>query len=184
MRCMVTTMNEETLDIVEELNAWADIIDKSKGKAQVVMLTGEVFVDAAAEIAMLRTLVRNLSTQKLEHDTKVRKMQLDHLTTLGELQEAAAENERLREQVRRASDRASEWKLETYQLNAELDDERAAVRRLGVKVKTLTSAGDALSDAVLVSYGVALPTLPESAQTRLRDAHSGWQRAAVEADRG
>lgn len=150
------TTNEETLDIVGELFAWADIIDKSKGKAQVVMLTGEVFVDAAGEI-----IIQRGDNEALREELQQAK--LDHITTLGELQEAAAENE---------------W------LRARLDDERAAVRRLGVKVKTLTSAGDALSDAVLVWYIAALPTLPESADKRVRDAYSGWQRAAVEADRG
>lgn len=152
----MTTMNEEALDIVEELFAWADIIDKSKGKAQVVMLTGEVFVDAAGEI-----IIQRGDNEALREELQQAK--LDHITTLGELQEAAAENE---------------W------LRARLDDERVAVRRLGVKVKSLTSAGDALADAVVVWYDVALPTLTDSADKRVRDAHVGWQRAAMEADRG
>lgn len=147
------TTNEETNDIVGDLFAWADIIDKSKGKAQVVMLTGEVFVDAAGVIIILRA-----DNEALREELQQAK--LAHLTTLGELQEAAAENE---------------W------LRARLDDERAAVRRLGVKVKTLTSAGDALSDAVLVSTTIVASA---AAETCLRDAYSGWQRAAVEADRG
>lgn len=85
----MTTMNEETLDIVEELHAWADIIDKSKGKAQVVMLTGEVFVDAAGEI-----IIQRGDNEALREELQQAK--LDHITTLGELQEAAAEIKRLR----------------------------------------------------------------------------------------
>jgi hypothetical protein len=49
-------MSEETQDIVQELHDWADIIDGAflQGKANVVMLSGAVFVDAAAEITLLR----------------------------------------------------------------------------------------------------------------------------------
>lgn len=50
-------MNEESQeqDIVEELNDWAFITDEVQGKAMMVMLSGEVFRDAAQEIQTLRT---------------------------------------------------------------------------------------------------------------------------------
>lgn len=41
-------------DIVEELLDWADIIDKSQGRASVIMLSGEVYRAAAEEILKLR----------------------------------------------------------------------------------------------------------------------------------
>jgi hypothetical protein len=47
-------MSDETQDIVQELYDWADIIDGVQGKANVVMLSSAVFVDAAAEITLLR----------------------------------------------------------------------------------------------------------------------------------
>lgn len=44
----------EYKDIVEELLDWADIIDKSQGRASVIMLSGEVYRAAAEEILKLR----------------------------------------------------------------------------------------------------------------------------------
>lgn len=44
----------EHQDIVEELLDWADIIDKSQGRASVIMLSGEVYRVAAEEILKLR----------------------------------------------------------------------------------------------------------------------------------
>jgi hypothetical protein len=41
-------------DIVQELHDWQHIVDESKGDAVVVMLSGRVFGDAAAEIKRLR----------------------------------------------------------------------------------------------------------------------------------
>lgn len=45
---------ENDQDIVEELLDWADIIDKSQGRASVIMLSGEVYRAAAEEILKLR----------------------------------------------------------------------------------------------------------------------------------
>lgn len=41
-------------DIVSELRDWAAIIDETQGKACVVMLSGQVFTDAADEIQRLQ----------------------------------------------------------------------------------------------------------------------------------
>jgi len=41
-------------DIVQELHDWQHIVDESKGRAVVVMLSGRVFGDAADEIERLR----------------------------------------------------------------------------------------------------------------------------------
>ena len=60
--------------------------------------------------------------------------------------EAADEIKRLREQVRWASDRASEWKLETYQLTAEIEHLDAAL---------------ALAVGELSTYGPMRYTSPE-----------------------
>lgn len=43
-----------TDDIVTELRDWAAITDAPKGKVAVVMLSGQVFTDAADEIERLR----------------------------------------------------------------------------------------------------------------------------------
>lgn len=42
-------------DIVQELHDWATITDEVQGKATLVMLSGRVFADAAAEIERLRS---------------------------------------------------------------------------------------------------------------------------------
>lgn len=63
-------MNEESQeqDIVQELEDWAFITDGVQGKAMMVMLSGEVFRDAAQEIKTLRTAlalaVGELSTHR------------------------------------------------------------------------------------------------------------------------
>ena len=44
-------------DIADELDDWAYIIDNAQGKANVVMLSGEVYRTAAAEIRRLRTVI-------------------------------------------------------------------------------------------------------------------------------
>ena len=41
-------------DIVEELRTFAEVVDTSKGSAQLVMLSGDVFSTAAAEIERLK----------------------------------------------------------------------------------------------------------------------------------
>lgn len=41
-------------DIVEELLDWADIIERSQGKASLIILSGEVYRAAAEEIIKLR----------------------------------------------------------------------------------------------------------------------------------
>jgi hypothetical protein len=54
---MVLHPDEEahrTDDIVQQLHDWQHIVDESKGDAVVVMLSGRVFGDAAAEIKRLR----------------------------------------------------------------------------------------------------------------------------------
>lgn len=58
------TMSEELFDIVKELFDWADIIDKSQGRAEVVMLNGSVFVDAAGEIIILRSEAEGLREER------------------------------------------------------------------------------------------------------------------------
>lgn len=58
------TMSEEPFDIVKELFDWADIIDKSQGRAEVVMLNGSVFVDAAGEIIILRSEAEGLREER------------------------------------------------------------------------------------------------------------------------
>lgn len=50
----------ECEDIVEELLDWADIVDKSYGRASVIMLSGEVYRAAAEEIIKLREAADNL----------------------------------------------------------------------------------------------------------------------------
>ena len=47
-------------DIVQQLHDWQHIVDESKGDAVVVMLSGRVFGDAAAEIERLRAEVARL----------------------------------------------------------------------------------------------------------------------------
>lgn len=49
-------------DIVQELNDWAYIVDESQGKACVVMLSGVLFREAAAEIERLRAHIERLAT--------------------------------------------------------------------------------------------------------------------------
>lgn len=44
-------------DIADELDDWAYIIDNAQGKAHVVMLSGEVYRNAASEIRRLRKVV-------------------------------------------------------------------------------------------------------------------------------
>lgn len=61
--------------------------------------------------------------------------------------DAADEIERLRDQVRWASDRASEWKLETYELNTEIERLLAAGNQLADYVR---EAGPGLHDDMAV----------------------------------
>lgn len=50
----VVLMSERELDIVEELETFADIIEMSKDSARLVMLSGDLFIEAADEIKRLR----------------------------------------------------------------------------------------------------------------------------------
>lgn len=63
--------------------------------------------------------------------------------------QAADEIERLREQVRWASDRASEWKLETYQMNTEIELLRAALAIAAGMISTLPPYEDRHPEAVM-----------------------------------
>jgi len=47
-------MSKDYEDIVEELYAWAEIIEKVQGKASLVMLSGSVYIEAAEEIMKIR----------------------------------------------------------------------------------------------------------------------------------
>lgn len=47
-------------DLVAELHDWAYIVDESKGKAVVAMLSGAIFSEAAAEIERLQKQVKSL----------------------------------------------------------------------------------------------------------------------------
>lgn len=51
-------------DIVSDLRDWAAITDGVQGKAVLIMLSGQVFADAADEIERLRAKVADL-TQRL-----------------------------------------------------------------------------------------------------------------------
>lgn len=48
------------IDIVEELRNWAFVVDKSQSVALVMILSGDVFADAANEIERLRAIVEDL----------------------------------------------------------------------------------------------------------------------------
>ena len=76
-------------DFIDELLAWADRIDRSQGEADFVMQSGAVFVDAAGEII-------NLSSMNEVLQEELQQARLDHITTIGELQDAVSEIERLR----------------------------------------------------------------------------------------
>lgn len=49
-------------DIVNELRDWAYITNNVQGKATLVMLSGEIFTDAADEIERLRTEAKHWKT--------------------------------------------------------------------------------------------------------------------------
>lgn len=51
-------------NIVTELRDWAHIIEGIKGKATMVMLSGELFTEAADEIERLRTEIAFLKNQQ------------------------------------------------------------------------------------------------------------------------
>lgn len=46
----------EDEDLVQTLRNWAEIVDLSQGKAVVVMISGDVFAEAADEVERLRLL--------------------------------------------------------------------------------------------------------------------------------
>ena len=52
-------------DIVEELRTFAEVVDMSKGSAQLVMLSGDVFSTAADEIERLREVVQRQAMELL-----------------------------------------------------------------------------------------------------------------------
>jgi hypothetical protein len=54
---------DDESDIVADLEAMAEIIDLSVGKAMVAMLSGSMFAEAAAEITRLEAVVKSLSEE-------------------------------------------------------------------------------------------------------------------------
>ena len=57
-------------DIVTELRDWAAITDEAQGKAILVMLSGQVFADAADEIERLRAVGDALIAAIRNHDLR------------------------------------------------------------------------------------------------------------------
>jgi len=55
-------------DIVQELHDWQHIVDKSRGDAVVVMLSGRVFGDAATEINRLRAALAMAVSELSTHE--------------------------------------------------------------------------------------------------------------------
>lgn len=54
-------------DIVDELVDWAEIIDGAQGRAVVVLLSGDVHREAAAEIKRLRAVIESYEETEVDN---------------------------------------------------------------------------------------------------------------------
>lgn len=78
-------------DIVKELEDWAEIVNGVQGKAVLMMLSGDVFEEAADEIRLLRTallfgsgMLATHPTLENEHPENVYKMLMEKAAVIVE----------------------------------------------------------------------------------------------------
>jgi len=120
-------------DIVQELHDCQHIVDESKGDTVVVMLSGRVFGDAAAEIERLRRWKAKATEVLKQWDTVADMVP----ARLGDKKSdaVAAEIERLRSGMDQLSEAVGRFVSAGLQLEEELSEKRALVDQLQVEVE-------------------------------------------------